>query len=293
MTDADRFKLLFGPYRLPKCRVGRFLRCRVKGLRRVKGLSYAPIPWPIAGGRHGCWQIIVCGSLVKAVQQESELAVAHHWGVSPLTVWTWQKALGVGATTPGTSRLRWDHFAEPWAEVTRQKAVAKARDPGRRANLAAARRGKPRPRHVVEAMAAGRRGKPHDAATRRKMSEAHRLLGTRPPALGPVAEGGVTACPAPDLQDRPPGCPAARRGRAEAADPGAGWLLALPATPAPFLRRFRSAVPHFCLAGRLLAAPWPGATTFYNRLQPLRGPLGSAGGTLKCKNPGESSFFYY
>jgi hypothetical protein len=53
-----------------------------------------------------------------------------------------------------------------------------------KAFLAGARRGKPRPPHVVEAMAAGRRGKPHSEETRRRMSEAHKRRGTRPPAAG-------------------------------------------------------------------------------------------------------------
>jgi hypothetical protein len=87
MNAAERFKLLYGPYRPPKCRVDFFLRCRVRGLLRVRGLSDAPIPWPVAGGRAGRWQIIVCGSLVKAIRLESEIAVAHHWGISPQTVW--------------------------------------------------------------------------------------------------------------------------------------------------------------------------------------------------------------
>jgi hypothetical protein len=49
---------------------------------------------------------------------------------------------------------------------------------------AAAKRGQPRPRHVVEAMAAGRRGRPHTEDARRKMSEAQRRRGARPPKAG-------------------------------------------------------------------------------------------------------------
>jgi hypothetical protein len=50
MTDTDRLKLLYGPYRSLKRRMGCFLRCRVRGLLRIKGLSGAPIPWRVAGG---------------------------------------------------------------------------------------------------------------------------------------------------------------------------------------------------------------------------------------------------
>jgi hypothetical protein len=126
----------------------------------------------------------VCGSLVRAIRKESEIAVAHHLGVSDQTVWAWRKALGVGATTPGTSRLRRDHFSEPWGKAARQMAWSKAREPQRRAKIAAARRGRPRPAHVIEAMARARRGRSHSEETRRKMSAAHRLRGTRPPEAG-------------------------------------------------------------------------------------------------------------
>jgi hypothetical protein len=64
------------------------------------------------------------------------------------------------------------------------RARAKARDPERRAKIAAARRGKPRPRHVIEAMRAANLGRPLSEETRRKMSEAHRRRGTRPPKAG-------------------------------------------------------------------------------------------------------------
>jgi hypothetical protein len=63
-------------------------------------------------------------------------------------------------------------------------ARAKAHDPARRAKIAVARRGKPRPRHVIEAMRAANLGRKHTDQTRRRMSEAHRRRGTRPPAAG-------------------------------------------------------------------------------------------------------------
>jgi hypothetical protein len=61
---------------------------------------------------------------------------------------------------------------------------AKAQDPERRRKIGEARRGKPCPPHVVEAMRRGRLGKPHTEEARRKMSAAHRARGTRPPAVG-------------------------------------------------------------------------------------------------------------
>jgi hypothetical protein len=62
------------------------------------------------------------------------------------------------------------------------RAQAKAGDPERRAMIAAARRGKPR--HVIEAMRTANLGRKHTEQTRRRMSEAHRRRGTRPPKAG-------------------------------------------------------------------------------------------------------------
>src|SRR5947209_601829 len=185
MNDAERVKLLRGPYQPPRYRLGKKLFCQIRGRVTVRRISDGPIPWPqtIVGGNR---TYILCGDLVKAVRRESEIAVAHWWGVGQFTVWKWRKTLDVPATNEGTARLRRVHFDEPWAHKARKKAWSNARDPVRRAKIAAANRGKPRPRHVIEAMAAGRRGKPHTEEARRKMSEAQRRRGTRPPKAGPA-----------------------------------------------------------------------------------------------------------
>jgi hypothetical protein len=130
--------------------------------------------------------------------------------VSQTTVGTWRKALGVPVTTEGTSRLRAEHFDEPWALKARAKAQAQRRDPeldgDRRAKVAASKRGKHRPRHVIEAMRAGRLGKPHSEATRRKMSEAQRRRRTRPPNAGPAwkrrEDALLGTMPDPDVAQR-------------------------------------------------------------------------------------------
>jgi hypothetical protein len=188
LSDAERFKLLFGPYRSPRCRVGKRLRCVLRGELVVRGISDALIPWPQAKSRWGRMFLIVCGDLVKAVRRESVIAVAHWWGVSDLTVWTWRKALGVGATTEGTSRLRREYFSQPWAEEARERGWAKARDPEHREKIAAAKRGKPRPPHVIDAVRRAHTGKRHSPEARRKMSEAQRRRGTWPPAAGKAWE---------------------------------------------------------------------------------------------------------
>jgi hypothetical protein len=127
INDADRVKLLFGPYRAPRCRVGQRVRCEVRGEVTIVGLSDAPIPWPLC--RCGKWRVpVVYRGLARAVRRESELAVARWWGIAVWSAWQWRKALGVGPTTEDTARLRRDHFAEPWGQAARAKAHARSRD---------------------------------------------------------------------------------------------------------------------------------------------------------------------
>jgi hypothetical protein len=182
MNDAARSRLL-GTYRTPRFRYDKTVRCEVRGEVTIVRLSDGPIPWPI-GKRGRGKSLVVFKNLARAVRRESELAVVHWWGVSVWTVWKWRKALGVGATTEGASRLRRDYSGEPWARRARRKAVAKACDPGRRAKIAAARRGRPRPPEVVEAVRQAHLGAHHTEEKRRRMSETHRRRGTRPPKAG-------------------------------------------------------------------------------------------------------------
>ncbi len=183
LSIPDKCRLLHGPYRSPICALGKRLKCRIRGRVEVKRIGAGPIFWPQAVvGRNRAFML--CGDLVRAVRRESEVAIIYWWGVTPQTVRVWRKALGVGATTEGTSRLRRENFSQPWAEEAKRKAWAKAGDPERRAKIAATKRGKPRPPHVIEAMRRGRTGKPHSAEARRKMCAAQRRRGTWPPAAG-------------------------------------------------------------------------------------------------------------
>src|SRR5262245_7199976 len=183
MTDRDRFRLLFGPYRTPAFHYGDVVVCERRGEVIITGLSAGPIAWPIGKRRQKgrARTLILYADLAEAVRRESALAVAHWWGVGLFTVWKWRQALGVPATNEGTSRLRRDYAFEPVDVKARKNARSKARDPERRAKIAAARRGKPRPPHVGQAVAAAHRGTHRTEETRRKMSEAHKRRGTRPP----------------------------------------------------------------------------------------------------------------
>ncbi|MBA4189529.1 MAG: hypothetical protein C0467_16195 [Planctomycetaceae bacterium] len=125
------------------------------------------------------------GDLVDAVRRESVAAVAYYWGVTAQTVTKWRKALRVGALNEGTTRLKSASAKEsPGIAKALLKAKSKARDPERRQKIAEARRGKPRPIHVIEAMRNGRAGKPQSDDTRNKIRDAHLRRGTLPQKAG-------------------------------------------------------------------------------------------------------------
>jgi hypothetical protein len=168
---------LIGKYRTPRFRYGRKVLCEVRGELVITGLSDAPIPWPMGRRGHERPSLVVFKGLAKAIRRESNLAICHWWGITPQTVTKWRKALGIGPITEGTSRLFREYTKEPWAVEARAKAHAKARDPERCRKIAEGHRGKPRPRHVIEAMRQARIGMRHTEESRRKISEAHRLRG--------------------------------------------------------------------------------------------------------------------
>jgi hypothetical protein len=135
MKDNERYRLLSGPYKAPPCKVGNRLHCKIHGWVIVTGFSKGPIRWPLValGGQSS---YILCGDLIRAVQDEATQAVAHWWGVSTGSVASWRKALGVDQCNEGTRQLR-SRIAEqrrgkPFSEETRQKMSATAKAKGTR-----------------------------------------------------------------------------------------------------------------------------------------------------------------
>jgi hypothetical protein len=182
MHDADRFALHFGPYRTPRFKVGQTVECRRRGRVRIAGISEGKIPWPVAkaGGNRS---LILYDGLVNAVRRESNQAVTHWWGVTGQTVTAWHRVLEV-ERTEGTTQLRQRYGRVELIASALPAAWAKARDPERRRKIAEAKRGKRRPRHVVEALRAANIGRPQSAATWARQSTAHKRRGTRPPKAG-------------------------------------------------------------------------------------------------------------
>jgi hypothetical protein len=227
MNDPDRFQLL-GTYTTPRFRYGQVVFCQVRGEVVITGLHEAPIPWPLCRKGRERPALLVYEGLAKAVRRESAIAICHHWGVTPQTVSKWRKALGVGPNNHGTLRLRREYSREPAAVLALQKACAKAKDPLRCAKIALAKRGKPQPRHVIEAMRKANLGRSPSAETRQKLSEAARRRGTRPPAPHRPWEAWEEAL----LGVLPDEEVAQRTGRTVKAVYGRRWELRIPAAGA-------------------------------------------------------------
>jgi hypothetical protein len=144
---------LLGTYRTPEFVYGDVVKCAVRGKVVIVDLSDAPIRWPIGRarakvGNERCRRrgLILCGDLAEAVRRESQQAVMYFWGVGQYTAWQWRKALGVGAVTEGTSRLKSGFARGPGVAAGRAKAADQARDAdkdaARREKIAASKRGK-------------------------------------------------------------------------------------------------------------------------------------------------------
>src|SRR5437667_19622 len=82
---------------------GAFLFCELRGTVKVGNYSDGPVPWPMKWGTRS---LILCGDLVRAVEQESAMAVGYHWGVCLTIVSRWRGALDVDPITVGTHRLK-------------------------------------------------------------------------------------------------------------------------------------------------------------------------------------------
>lgn len=151
--------------------------------------------------------------------------------------------------------------------------------PDRAAKIAAAKRGKPRPANVIEALRKANLGRKLTAEHRAKMSADHKRRGTRPPAAGvpwTAAEDVLLGT----MKDRDV---AARTGRSEAGVSERRYELGMP----PFTRRATRGIPiawteakdqllgtvsDVALARRLRCSPM---TVFYRRrrlnVPPFRG----------------------
>ena len=183
MIDSERFKLLYGPNLPPKFRIGDTLPCERRGREvRVCRITDALIQWPASRGGPLASPIL-CGDLICAVQRESAMAVAHHWGVLPNTVGRWRKALGVEPMTHGSRRLRIEYAVETLTPDVRAAAKEAMHSPEVRAKLSAAQTGRPlQPKTIAALLEAARR--PKSEEWKRKLSERTREMWQHPEEHG-------------------------------------------------------------------------------------------------------------
>jgi hypothetical protein len=113
MYAARRQGLCFGPYRIPRCRVGQRVECLIRGEVRVVGLSNAPKRWPI-GEKDGRQELIVYRGLAEAVRLERQEVIAAHWGVPVETVAGWQRALHPATFQRSEAEVPAFSFADLW-----------------------------------------------------------------------------------------------------------------------------------------------------------------------------------
>jgi hypothetical protein len=143
VTDPDRVKLLFGPYRAPPLRRGDRATCFFRDAEVViTSWTDAPISWPrcrAADGTGGGSGLLVDEELARAVRHESAAAVMCWWGAGHGAVFRWRRALSVGRTdNEGTARLTQAAAekgaeamqAREWTEEEREQRRQMATDKG-------------------------------------------------------------------------------------------------------------------------------------------------------------------
>lgn len=165
---------LLATYRTPRFTYGSTVTCEWRGDVVINGITDALIPWPVGKRRkERAKTLVLYADLADALRRESSSAISHWWGVSDQAITKWRRELGIDAMTEGTRLLK-SAAAKSSPGIARALDAAhkKAGDPERRRKIAEARRGKPRPDHVIEAMRKANLGKKLSAETRRRMSEA-------------------------------------------------------------------------------------------------------------------------
>jgi hypothetical protein len=110
MTNPDRVKLPFSPYKAPRLRRGDLAFCLYRNCKVIiTGWTDARIHWPRCraldspGGGSG---LLVDEVLARAVRHEAAAAIRYWWGASAAVVRNWRKALDVTRTdNEGSQRL--------------------------------------------------------------------------------------------------------------------------------------------------------------------------------------------
>jgi hypothetical protein len=139
------------------------------------------------GKKNRATSMVLYGDLAYAVRREAACAVMYWWGVGASTVNIWRRTLGVPNRNEGDRRLIVARNKSPSGRAAIQAMRATLHDPARAAKIAAAKSGKPRPAHLMDALRKANIGRKLRAEHRRKIGAAHKRRGTMPPAAkGPA-----------------------------------------------------------------------------------------------------------
>jgi hypothetical protein len=127
MTDRDRVKLMFGPYKAPPLRRGDRAFCLLRDCDVViTSWTDARIPWPrcrALDGTGGGSGLLLDEELARAVRHEAAGAVMYWWGASSEAVKRWRRALGVGRTDNEGSRRLIRAAAAAGGEALRERGL--------------------------------------------------------------------------------------------------------------------------------------------------------------------------
>ena len=181
MVDATSTILRFGHYSMPNgIGVGDTINCAYRGREVViAGITDAPVQW-FRMRKTGKPFVILCGDLIRAVQTESEAAVAHNWGVDKETVRKWRRALNVGRMTQGTTQVFRTLFESRIPEDVVERGRIKSRCKASRQKMILSKTGQPMHENTRKALLKAVK-RPKSQSHREAMSRAHLARGTVPP----------------------------------------------------------------------------------------------------------------
>jgi hypothetical protein len=122
---------------------------------------------------------------VRALKRESRRAIQYWWGVGPRAVRNWRKAVGAKKWTDGARDTIRDYTATLCYRASLQKAWSKNSDPVRCSRISVAQRGRKFPHEVRAKISRSKTGRKATPEQRTRQSERYKLLGIRPPWIGP------------------------------------------------------------------------------------------------------------
>jgi hypothetical protein len=96
-------RLVAGPYKPLRCKIGDVLSDLLRGDVAVSAFSKAPIPCPMGRARKKAKLApILTSELERAIRTESSKAVKYWWGVGTWLAWVWRHQLKVTIVPSGT-----------------------------------------------------------------------------------------------------------------------------------------------------------------------------------------------